>query len=108
MCGGGADPDRCMHLFLREGLQQPAQRPEFLGQSPALQRSGLVQSILIPWSGQYFADNTQLAVILISSNFDRYGLRLVEQDKVGLGHGRVTWVMESPGWYHEDVVSLGI
>ena len=68
----------------------------------------LVQSNLIPWSNQYFEANPQLALILLSSNFERYGLRLVGEDKVGIGHGRVGWVMESPIWDHSDVEGLGI
>ena len=68
----------------------------------------LVQSNLIPWSNQYFADNPQLALILLSSNFERYDIRLVGTDQAGMIHGRVGWVMESPVWDHADVEALGI
>ena len=74
----------------------------------------LVQNNLIPWSNQFFADNPRLAVILLTSNFERYDLRLVENEGVGivhglgLKHGRVGWVMESPVWDHALVEPLGI
>lgn len=51
----------------------------------------LVQNNLIPWSDQYFADNPQLALVFVSSNSEKYGLGQVDDDKVGIGHGRV-WV----------------
>ena len=68
----------------------------------------LVQNNLIPWSDRYFADNPRLALVFLSSNFERYGLRLVGDDKVGIGHGRVGWVLESPVWDHAEVEALGI
>ena len=68
----------------------------------------LVQNNLIPWSNRHFADNPQLALVFLSSNFERYGLRLVGDDKVGIEHGRVGWVLESPVWDHADVEALGI
>ena len=67
----------------------------------------LVQERLIPWSNQFFADNPQLAIILLSSNFEAYRLRPVGS-AVGIKHGRVGWVMESPIWDHADVEALGI
>ena len=68
----------------------------------------LVQSNLMPWSNKYFADNPHLAVIFLSSNFERYDLRLVESESIGIQHGRVGWVMESPVWDHALVEPLGI
>ena len=84
-----------VHLYHEIDLTEFSDRP-------------LVQSNLIPWSNRYFADNPQLALVLLSSNFERYGLRLVGDDKVGIGHGWVGWVMESPVWDHADVEALGI
>jgi len=67
----------------------------------------LVQNSLIPWSNRYFEDNPKLAVILITSNFERYDLRLVEDKGIGIQHGRVGWVMESPVWDHALWSRLG-
>ena len=67
----------------------------------------LVRDQLLPWSNQFFADNPQLAMIFLSSNFESYLLRAVG-DGVGIRHGRNGWVMESPVWDHDQVAALGI
>ena len=67
----------------------------------------LVRDRLLPWSNQFFADNPQLAMIYLSSNFESYLLRAVG-DGVGIRHGRNGWVMESPMWDHDQVAALGI
>ena len=67
----------------------------------------LVREQLLPWSDRFFADNPQLAMIFLSSNFESYFLRPVG-NMVGMRHGRNGWVMESPAWDHKDVAALGI
>ena len=67
----------------------------------------LVRDRLLPWSNQFFADNPQLAMIFVSSNFESYLLRAVG-DGVGIRHGRNGWVLESPVWDHDQVAALGI
>jgi len=84
-----------VHIYHEVDLSEFSDRP-------------LVQNNLIPWSDRYFADNPRLALVFLSSNFERYGLRLVGDDKVGIGHGRVGWVLESPVWDHAEVEALGI
>ena len=67
----------------------------------------LVRDRLLPWSNRFFADNPQLAMIFLSSNFESYLLRAVD-DGVGIRHRRSSWVMESPVWDHDQVAALGI
>lgn len=69
--------------------------------------SPLVRNNLSPWGDQYIAENPQLALVFLSSNFERYGLRLVG-DMMGIGHGSVGWVLESPVWDYSDMEDLGI
>lgn len=67
----------------------------------------LVRDRLLPWSDKFFADNPQLAMIYLSSNFETYIPRAVG-DMVGVRHGRNGWVLESPVWDHDQVAALGI
>ena len=83
-----------VHLYQAIDFDQFPQRP-------------LVRKRLLPWSNGFFANNPQLAMIHLSSNFESYLFRPIG-DMVGMRHGRAGWVMESPLWDHSNLAVLGM
>jgi len=66
------------------------------------------QQHLKPWTGLFFKENPQIAMIFLSSNHELYLTSLVSDSQIGLKYARKGFAIESPEWAHKDVEDLGI
>ena len=61
-----------------------------------------------PWTDQFFKQNPNVAMIFLSSNYELYLPRRVNDTQAAVKYVRKGFVLESPEWDHRDLEQLGI